>query len=116
MTEEPITQLRIRQQNLRKSIEAQLDFTNTSTKEYDILCIQEPYIDFQGLTRATSCWRVVKPSQEREGGPRYRALTLVHTRVATEGWERIDVDSPDIVLDCEYVTLLTALSNHGQGP
>lgn len=54
--------VRIWQQNLNKSPVAQLHFLNSLDPTlYDIAAIQEPYLDFQGLTRASSRWRVHYP-------------------------------------------------------
>ncbi|TFK22649.1 hypothetical protein FA15DRAFT_555305, partial [Coprinopsis marcescibilis] len=65
---------------------------------YDILCIQEPHWDFLQMTRATRAWTVVRPSRTLEEGKWYRAVTMVHQRLATEKWERVEVDSRDVVV------------------
>ena len=55
--------LRIWQQNLNKSRVAQEDLINSEVyKEYDLLILQEPYIDSYGNTKATRDWRVTYPS------------------------------------------------------
>ena len=55
--------LRIWQQNLNKSRVVQEDLINSGVyKDYDVLILQEPYIDSYGNTKATSDWRVVYPT------------------------------------------------------
>ena len=55
--------LRIWQQNLNKSRVVQEDLINSGVyKDYDVLILQEPYIDSYGNTKATSNWRVVYPT------------------------------------------------------
>ncbi|KII91391.1 hypothetical protein PLICRDRAFT_105097, partial [Plicaturopsis crispa FD-325 SS-3] len=56
------TRLKIWQQNLNKSSKAHFDLINSAVhKDYDILAIQEPYLDSFANTKATSKWRVVYP-------------------------------------------------------
>ena len=55
--------LRIWQQNLNKSRVTQEDLINLEVyKQYDVLVLQEPFIDSYGNTKATRDWRVVYPT------------------------------------------------------
>ncbi|TFK22074.1 hypothetical protein FA15DRAFT_555598, partial [Coprinopsis marcescibilis] len=97
MTETSGKRLRVYQQKLHKSLEAQLAFINTVEDKYDILCIQEPHWDFWMTTRALRTWTVVRPSVELGEGKKYRAIIMVHKRMVTGSWERMNVESKDVV-------------------
>ena len=96
ITETP--QLRIRQQSINKSLTAISDLLNRcSPANYDVIAIQEPYIDFLGNARVTPGWISVYPklhyiNKER----RTRSVILVSRKLAKDEWMAIDVDSPDI--------------------
>src|SRR5271155_5242566 len=90
---------KIWQQNTRKSLNIQLATLHSVEDKYDIICIQEPHFNFQAISRATSVWTVVYPTgfQNDIEGPRPRALTLVHTRISTNSWAQVPVNSLDVV-------------------
>src|SRR5271155_5525761 len=90
--------IKIWQQNTRKSLVVQLATLHSVEDKYDVICIQEPYFDFQTISRATSVWTAVYPSGfgNIKDGPIPRALTLVHTRLSTNSWVQVAVDSPDV--------------------
>ena len=94
--------IRIWQQNTRKSLTAQLATLHSVRDEYDIICIQEPHMDFQAMSRATSVWTAVYPSSFKhdKDGPPARALTLVRTRISTNNWTQTPIDSLDVVAIC----------------
>ena len=57
------TDIRIWQQNLNKSMAAQLHVVNSPMAEhYDLILFQEPFMDQRGNTRATPKFNVVYPS------------------------------------------------------
>jgi endonuclease/exonuclease/phosphatase family metal-dependent hydrolase len=133
MLEENAEVIRIWQQNTRKSLNAQLA-TLHSVKNYDIICIQEPHLDFQAMSRATGVWTAVYPSgfKHDKPDPPPRALTLVHTRISTNNWTQVTVDSPDVVAirltcargklriyniynDCTHSDTIRVLANHLEG-
>jgi hypothetical protein len=90
-------QLRLWQQNCRKSDINQQDLINQLDPQlYDICLIQEPYIDFLKNTRAPSGWKVVYPPQHRTSDDRTRSVTLVSPRLATSNWMDLRVDCPDV--------------------
>ena len=83
MLEEPRAEhIKIWQQNARKSLTVQLAMLHSIENEYDIICLQEPYFDFQNISRATGVWTTVYPSGFKQGREEAtpRALTLIHTR------------------------------------
>src|SRR5271168_4661307 len=100
MLEQPnIDHINIWQQNTRKSLTVQLATLHSVEDKYDVICIQEPYFDFQSFSRATGVWTSVYPSgfSRTAAGPPPRALTLIHTRISTNCWVQVPVDSVDIV-------------------
>ena len=100
MLEEPnLDHINIWQQNTRKSLTIQLATVHSVEDKYDVMCIQEPYFDFQSLSRATGVWTSVYPSgfSRATDGPHPRALTLIHTRISTNSWVQVPVNSLDIV-------------------
>src|SRR5271155_1244798 len=100
MLEQPdLNHIHIWQQNARKSLTVQLATLHSVEDKYDVICIQEPYFDFQSLSIATSVWTSVYPSgfSRTAEGPVPRALTLIHTRISTNCWVQIPVDSLDAV-------------------
>ena len=74
---------------------AQEDLINNS-KNFNILAVQEPYLDHLNNTRATSHWSVVYPARHRDGGPRTRSVILVHKSISTDNWTDLAIDDPDI--------------------
>ena len=91
-------QLRIWQQNLNKSLTAQLHLLNTaSPQDWDILLIQEPW--FGNLTtRATWSWTVLYSDiyyEDNTANP--RAIILVNTNLSTDSYEQIQFRSTDVM-------------------
>ncbi|KAF8162539.1 hypothetical protein BJ912DRAFT_864668, partial [Pholiota molesta] len=105
MTDTPTNAtLRIWQQNVRKSWEAQLVTLHSAMENFDVICLQEPHFDFKRLSRVTPGWTSVYPSgyiwrvgggEEEEQLP--RAMTLIRSDLLTEGWTPVEVDSLDVV-------------------
>ncbi|KAG5721646.1 hypothetical protein E4T56_gene14635 [Termitomyces sp. T112] len=83
--------LRIWQQNVRKSSAAQADILAVACpEEWDVLAIQEPYLDFLGNTRASSYWRVLYPSDHRkDGSTRSRSVLLINTNISTDAFTQL---------------------------
>src|SRR4051812_37337602 len=97
-TDTSLRQLRIWQQNCRKSLENQLHLINSlNPSEYDICLIQEPYIDPFKNTRAPTGWRTIYPPTHLiDNLPTTRSLILVSPRLATSAWMDLRINSPDI--------------------
>ena len=91
--------LRIWQQNLNKSDKAHFDLINAPVhKEWDLLLLQEPYIDAFGNTKATSKWHVIYPSSHLADSSTCRAVILVNTALDTNSWSQVPFkDSNDVV-------------------
>src|SRR5436190_15629545 len=97
--ETTLRQLKIWQQNCRKSLVNQLHVINSlNPEQFDLCLIQEPYIDFLGNTRAPNGWKVIYPPTHLHdnGHARTRAVTLISPRLATSNWADLHINSPDI--------------------
>ncbi|KAG1785258.1 uncharacterized protein HD556DRAFT_1250143, partial [Suillus plorans] len=92
--------LRIWQQNLNTSMTAQALLLNSSfATKWDIMVIQEPYINFLRNTCANHCWHVIYPSQHYTHPQRHsRAITLINTSINTNSWKQIFFLSSNIVI------------------
>ena len=125
----PTPNIKIWQQNTRRSLDAQLALLNSLQNKFDIVCIQEPHFDFQNLSRATRVWHSIYPTTPPRVAERPRALTLIHERISTNSWTQIQINSPDIVAfkisnedqdidiyniynDCEHSLTIQTLANH----
>lgn len=86
--------LRICQINLNKCRVGQLEFINGLADKHDVVCIQEPYFDYKGKSRATNRWISVYPVHE--GEEKIRSMILISTRLKTSSWKQIKIRSPDI--------------------
>ena len=89
MTDSPndIPNIRFRQQNLNKSLIAQLDLLNgTDPKDTDFVFLQEPHIDFLHQTRANQHWTVIYPSTHNRSPTRTRSVILVNKSVSKNNW------------------------------
>ena len=90
--------LTIWQQNVDKSLIAQHAVLNTVNPATDIICLQEPYFDFNKKSWATQVWRPVYPKlHDEDDAGQTRAVMLVNRRIATDSWRRLDVESRDVV-------------------
>ncbi|KZP21379.1 hypothetical protein FIBSPDRAFT_740921, partial [Athelia psychrophila] len=89
------SKLRIYQVNVNHSIKAQADVIHLSPRDWDIICIQEPYFDFQGLSRTTNGWTAVYPHKHKNG-VKSRSIMLISSLISTDAWTALPVDSLDI--------------------
>ncbi|KAJ7191577.1 hypothetical protein GGX14DRAFT_341354, partial [Mycena pura] len=89
--------LRVWQQNLNKSLQAQLDMLQSlKPQKYDLALIQEPYMDFRNKSRTNLRFTAVYPAQHDLHPKRSRSLILVNTHLASSSWSTIPIPSPDI--------------------
>ena len=92
------SQLRIWQQNLNRSFNAQMHVLNSADPaEWDLLLFQEPWLDYLRNTRANIHWRVVyPPSHFDDGSPPTRSVILVNTSISSDFWEALPTPTSDI--------------------
>jgi len=95
---------------------------------YDVIALQEPYLDSYGNTRALCHWRVVYPSTHPSSPPNppSRSVILINSSLNTNSWKQIPFPSPNVTivqlrgnhglfslfniyLDCEHSNILQAL-------
>ncbi|KAI0782440.1 hypothetical protein BC629DRAFT_1289431, partial [Irpex lacteus] len=72
---------------------------SVSPSRYDIILLQEPYIDDQGFSRGSMHWTMVYPPAHRTPGVPFRetrSLILVSTRLSSNAWYSLEVPSRDI--------------------
>ena len=68
-------------------------------KEWDVLLLQELYIDSFGNTKATSRWHVIYPSSHLTDGPICRSVILVNALLDTNAWAQVPLEgSNDITV------------------
>ncbi|TFK16961.1 hypothetical protein FA15DRAFT_546699, partial [Coprinopsis marcescibilis] len=89
-------QLRIWQQNINKSLIGQMDLLVAMKRKYDICAIQEPYIDFLGLTWANSNWTVIYPHNHTKNPKATRSLILVSAKISSDAWTPLVLNSQDV--------------------
>jgi hypothetical protein len=90
-------QLRIYQLICNASNDAQLIMLNSlNPNDWDIIALQEPYIDFKGVTRTTPPWYVVYPSHHYTTLQDTRSVMLINKKLSTNSWESLQLDSSDI--------------------
>ena len=89
--------LRISQQNLNKSLTAQLHLLNAAKPaNWDILLIQEPWMAFNG-TRATYDWRVLYLKIYFEDNTKpLRSLILVNSKISTNQYDQLQFNTADV--------------------
>jgi hypothetical protein len=70
----------------------------TAGRNYDLILVQEPYIDFNAVTRANTHYTTVYPLRHRDvhPGTLTRAVILVNKRLNTNNWAAIPIDCPDL--------------------
>ena len=101
--------LRIWQQNLDKSDKAQCNLINSSVhKDWDLLLLQEPYIDKFGNTKVTSKWHTIYPSSHLSDASVNRSIILVNTALDTNTWAQVPVEGSN------NITALRLRLPHGQ--
>lgn len=82
--------LRIWQQNLNKSNKAQYDLINSPIhNDWDIVLLQEPYINSLGNTKANHHWRVIYPSSNLSDTSMKQSVILVNTKLDMNSWAQV---------------------------
>src|SRR5882724_9323639 len=93
------TQLRIRQQNVNKSLVAQGDLLHRlDPKAFDIVAIQEPYLDRNHNTHANTHWYTLYPKEHYIEPEKTRSIIFVNKRIATDSWIQVDFSLSDMTV------------------
>ena len=89
----PQMRLRIWQQNLNKSNKVQFDLIKALLhKDWDILLLQELYIDNLSNMKATSRWHVIYPSSHLADDSACRTVILVNAALDTNVWAQVPLE------------------------
>ena len=125
--------LNVWQKNLNKSRAVHEDLINSPVfKNFDVLVLQEPFMDSFGNTKATRHWRVVYPSSQLTNTLPTRSVMLVNANIDTNKWAQLSIqDTGDLVTiqfyssygkttlfgiynDCHHSTTVTALDDYSK--
>jgi ribonuclease HI len=63
---------------------------------FDIIALQEPYLNKLANTRANFHWHVIYPTTKFEDSSRVRSVILVNKRLRTNDWDQIPLENNDI--------------------
>ena len=87
------------QQNSHKSKLAHQYILNTaSPDDWDLIVIQEPWLDQFNNARGSAYWRVLYPSTHLlDDSPRTRTITLINTNIDTDAYTQVEIPSADIL-------------------
>jgi hypothetical protein len=86
------------QQNVAKSSTAQHNLlARADPKEWDIIALQEPYLDHLHLTRANPHWNVIYPSNKNlNNQPHSCSIIFLNTNIHSEQTSQISINSSNI--------------------
>ena len=92
------SRLHIWQQNAHKSKLAQLHILNSANPEdWDIIAIQEPWLNSLSNARGSTFWRILYPSNHlSDDATRSRSIFLINTNISTDCYTQLDIPSADI--------------------
>jgi len=89
--------IKIRQQNLNKSLTAQSDMLQLlDPDEYDIAAIQEPYLNHNHNSCASRNWFTLYLKEHYAKPNKTRSLMLINKRIPTNKWTQIDLTLSDM--------------------
>ena len=88
--------LRIWQQNVNKLFDAQSDLLVSLGRTFDICALQEPYMDFKGMTQVGSTWIPLYPKNHKKNPKETRSIMLINRQLSPDAWTPISIDSLDV--------------------
>ncbi|KAG2740531.1 hypothetical protein P692DRAFT_201728011, partial [Suillus brevipes Sb2] len=107
MQQEPTTQrqqrtdFKIWQQNLRKSSNAwEHLLKNLNPDNFDMACIQEPFLNPVNLANASSLrryWDVVYPTGHHTNQNRTQVIMLINKKISKNKWHAIPIQSTNVM-------------------
>ena len=95
---ELLQKLRIWQQNVHKSKTAQTYVINTANpKDWDVIALQEPWIDSFGNSCSSQYWRVIYPANfYNEDQSWVRSILLINTNISTDCYTILLIKHSDV--------------------
>ena len=101
----PPPRLCIWQQNLNTSDKAHYDLINSPLhKSWDVLALQEPYINSFSKTKANSQWHVIYPSPHLTNSAVNRSVILISASLDVNKWAQIPVDGTNDISTIQLFT------------
>ena len=96
------SKIRIWQQNTRKSLHNTNYILNEANpKNFDIILLQEPWINPLGKSQGSHNWRIVYPSTLHHNNHNpIRSVILINTNISTDMYTVLDILSSDITVFC----------------
>jgi hypothetical protein len=77
MNELPRNTFKIRSQNINKSLIAQHDLLQMAGQDYDLILIQEPYLDFNSLSCSNAYYNIIYPTGHHDNFKRVRSRSII---------------------------------------
>jgi len=71
-------------------------------KNWDIILIQEPYIDSYGNAKATTKWRTVYPSSRFTNGATVRSVILINANLDTNHWNQLTLPGTNDITALQF--------------
>lgn len=82
---------------MNKSKAAHFDLINSSVhKHYDLLALQEPYMDIYNNTKATHNWIAIYPTDHYKSDGSTRSVLLVNKSLNTNHWSQLNFPGKDV--------------------
>ena len=95
--------LRIWQQKINKLRVAQEDLINSDMyKNYNLVLLQEPYIDSFGNTKATKDWQVMYPSHHLTTDSPVHSVILVNAALDTNSWAQHSIPGSNGLMAIQF--------------
>jgi len=96
------SKLRIWQKNTHKAKLAQQYLLNSANpEEWDVIAIQEPWLDLFKRARGSAYWRILYPTNHFSDGASHTcSLLMINTNISTDSYTQLDVPSSNITAAC----------------
>ena len=66
--------------------------------EWDVLALQEPWINILGNSRGSQYWWIVYPANFYiEGRPRIKSILLINTNISTDSYTVLPIMNSDVM-------------------
>src|SRR6266481_5413885 len=102
-TEPNPARLRLWQQNLNKSDKAHFDLINSLVhNDWDLLLLQELYIDTFGNMKANSKWHTIYPSLHLTYNATNRSVILVNAALDPNSWAQLPCEGSNDVTVLQF--------------
>src|SRR6266481_4386627 len=102
-TEPNPARLRLWQQNLNQSDKAHFDLINSLVhNDWDLLLLQEPYIDMFGNTKVNSKWHTIYPSSHLTDNATNRSVILVNVALDSNSWAQLPFEGSNNVTVLQF--------------